>query len=98
MAGPDDDAFAETIAPVSELGDTIVPGRPASASPAAGPRPLAEVPLDHFRVGKEVARGGMGKIVAADDTRLARPVALKVLLDPAGDQLERFQREALITA
>jgi serine/threonine protein kinase len=52
----------------------------------------------HYRTDKEIARGGMGKIVAAEDRRLGRPVALKVLIEPAGDALGRFQREALITA
>ncbi|HSD86109.1 MAG TPA: serine/threonine-protein kinase, partial [Kofleriaceae bacterium] len=34
----------------------------------------------------------------AEDQRLHRRVALKQLLDPAGEQITRFQREALITA
>ena len=40
----------------------------------------------------------MGRIVAAEDRRLGRPVALKELLDPNDDSITRFQREALITA
>jgi tetratricopeptide (TPR) repeat protein len=40
----------------------------------------------------------MGKIVAAEDLRLGRPVALKQLLEPSPEQITRFQREALITA
>nr|HEX4312462.1 protein kinase [Kofleriaceae bacterium] len=91
MAQPDDDAFAETVAPASSQ-----PTAPPRDAPAG--RALAEVPYASFTVGREIARGGMGKIVAAADARLAREVALKVLLEPAGDQLERFQREALITA
>src|SRR5207302_1873195 len=79
----DSDAFAATIAP----------GTVESADPK-----LPTSPVDHFKPDKEIARGGMGKIVAAEDTRLGRPVALKVLLEPAGDNLDRFQREALITA
>ena len=47
---------------------------------------------------REVARGGMGRIVAAHDRHLGRPVALKELLHADGEQAARFRREALITA
>jgi serine/threonine protein kinase/tetratricopeptide (TPR) repeat protein len=60
--------------------------------------PLPEVAASLYQIDKEIARGGMGKIVAAEDRRLGRPVALKSLIDPASDQTTRFQREALITA
>jgi len=67
--------------------------------PATGSLPpLPLVSDEHYKAGKEIARGGMGRIVAAEDQRLGRKVALKELLEPAGDQLTRFQREALITA
>ena len=69
------------------------------AAPAAGE--LAELPIvpaTHYRADREIARGGMGRIMAAEDQRLGRPVALKELLEPAPEQLGRFQREALITA
>jgi len=62
------------------------------------PSKLPLVDDAHYQGQREIARGGMGKIVAAEDRRLGRPVALKVLLEPAGDALERFEREALITA
>ncbi len=60
--------------------------------------PLPIVPEAHYKAERELARGGMGRIVAAEDLRLGRRVALKELLEPAGEQLTRFQREALITA
>jgi serine/threonine protein kinase/tetratricopeptide (TPR) repeat protein len=69
------------------------------AAPVAGA--LAELPIvpaAHYRADREIARGGMGRIVAAEDQRLGRAVALKELLEPAPEQLGRFQREALITA
>jgi serine/threonine protein kinase/tetratricopeptide (TPR) repeat protein len=59
---------------------------------------LPVVPAAHYRADREIARGGMGRIVAAEDQRLRRRVALKELLAPAPEQLGRFQREALITA
>ena len=60
--------------------------------------PLPNVAKELYKTDKEIARGGMGRIVAAEDRRLGRPVALKELIEPAGDQVTRFQREALITA
>jgi len=53
--------------------------------------------LAHYRVERELARGGMGVVYLARDTRLDRPVALKSLpedfaSDP--DRLVRFEREA----
>ena len=60
--------------------------------------PLPEVSDALYKTDKEIARGGMGRIVAAEDRRLGRPVALKELLEPSGDATTRFQREALITA
>ena len=69
------------------------------AAPVVGDLPvLPTVSHSVYKGDKEIARGGMGRIVAAEDQRLRRPVALKELLDPSPDQLGRFQREALITA
>jgi serine/threonine protein kinase/tetratricopeptide (TPR) repeat protein len=59
---------------------------------------LPYVPMTHYRPEREIARGGMGRIVAAEDLRLGRAVALKELIDPVAEQRGRFQREALITA
>src|ERR1044071_1239936 len=59
---------------------------------------LPYVPMIHYRPEREIARGGMGRIVAAEDLRLGRAVALKELIDPVAEQRGRFQREALNTA
>ncbi|MHC4989752.1 MAG: protein kinase domain-containing protein [Planctomycetota bacterium] len=53
--------------------------------------------LGHYRILRTLGVGGMGEVFAAEDTRLKRQVALKVLppdvaADPA--RRERFQREA----
>lgn len=49
-----------------------------------------------YRVLREIARGGMGRVLAALDLALDRDVALKVLLP--GTNADRFVREAKITA
>jgi hypothetical protein len=50
-----------------------------------------------FRVGALIGRGGFAEVFEAEDTRLQRRVAVKVLrpdLSLTSDLLERFQREA----
>lgn len=57
--------------------------------------------LGHYRVLKLLGKGGMGMVFLAEDTKLERPVALKVMLpkfaeDPTAKQ--RFLREAKTAA
>jgi serine/threonine protein kinase/tetratricopeptide (TPR) repeat protein len=59
---------------------------------------LPEVDMDHYSAEAEVARGGMGRILAARDRRLGRPVAIKELIGAGSEAAIRFRREALITA
>ena len=66
---------------------------PAAPSLRAGEE-LPTVP--GYRVLREIARGGMGKILAAHDLSLDRDVAIKVLLP--GAPSDRFVRESKITA
>ncbi len=54
-----------------------------------------------YRVVRLIGRGGMGSVYEAEDTRLGRPVALKVLRSDLAKQLqadERFIQEAKILA
>ena len=104
MAPPDSDrgpkssssaAFAATVGPASGPASDA---ETLAAPGAVAQQPLLEIASDHYERDREIARGGMGRIVAAQDLRLGRKVALKELLEPAGDYLSRFQREALITA
>jgi WD40 repeat protein/serine/threonine protein kinase len=69
-----------------------------TSSPSTQPIGLQEVPGHYYVIEREVARGGMGRVLAAYDRRLGRQVAIKELL-PADEGMERrFEREALMTA
>jgi serine/threonine protein kinase len=57
--------------------------------------------VDHFLVQRLVGRGGMGEVYLAQDTKLDRKVALKVVkpeLLGSDEAVARFQREARTTA
>jgi len=64
----------------------------------AGRLELRVVQRDDYSVGGELARGGMGRVLAAKDRRHGRRVALKEMLRESPAMAARFQREALITA
>ncbi len=102
------DAHAETL-PSDPLGKTLGSGEAPvayEATVAVGGTPTISTPggdfrrvsRDDYERGPEIARGGMGRIVAARDVRHDRPVALKELLHGSSAMIARFRREALIAA
>src|SRR3569623_1016776 len=80
--------------PKSGLDDTI----PAS-SPPEGAEEAAPPAQERYRLGAELGRGGMGRVVEAFDTLRGRTVAFKEVLPNAASSLaRRFRREVEITA
>ena len=58
---------------------------------------LPDTTLSHYRIVSKIAEGGMGEVYLAEDTRLNRKVALKLLsaeLSDHKDRLRRFEQEA----
>ena len=59
---------------------------------------LPEVERHAYQIDGEIDRGGMGRVVAARDLRIGRPVAIKELILKTPAMVARFEREARMTA
>lgn len=78
------------------VGGTAPLGPPSQASPGQSQK-LDGRMLAHYQVLTEIGRGGMGRVYLAQDTRLGRRVALKLLSRQATndpERVRRFQQEA----
>ncbi|MBM3983173.1 MAG: hypothetical protein FJ304_23460 [Planctomycetes bacterium] len=77
---------------------TAASGDRPPAPPAPAPAPAANDEVGPYRIRAPLGRGGMAVVYLADEVKLKRQVALKILLPSmaAADPLakERFQREA----
>lgn len=87
-----------------KMPDSFPPAQPAAA-PKAAPEPsdrLVGQTVDaRYVIEKRIARGGMATVYRARDTRLDRPVALKIMyphLAESADFVARFRREARAAA
>jgi tetratricopeptide (TPR) repeat protein len=85
------------VEPTGRLRDAAVPAADPLADRDDYPTLLPADP-DHYVLGAELARGGMGRILEARDRRLGRAVAIKELLDHSAVMRARFEREIRITA
>ncbi len=94
----------EVTVPSAEAGGLAAPPPRtltyASGVGSAAPSALLAPGGERYALGAEVARGGMGAVLEAEDRSLCRRVAIKVMLrqDGAADeQVQRFVSEAQVT-
>ncbi|MBL9015165.1 MAG: protein kinase [Myxococcales bacterium] len=72
---------------------------PGAAYPPPEAKPIAPGErVGRFELIRELARGGMGQVFLARDTKLGRKVAIKFLLDSSPSFVQRFLIEAKATA
>src|SRR5262249_36595912 len=83
----------------------VDPSDPRTETLGGEARPAAPAPVpppeggDRYRVERELARGGFGRVLRAFALKLQRPVAIKELLpDASPGARARFLREALIAS
>ncbi|MBL9017286.1 MAG: protein kinase, partial [Myxococcales bacterium] len=88
------DRHLATCAECREVAETLSP----TADRGGDHAQLPSVDPHAYELGLEIARGGMGRVLAARDLRVGRPVAVKELLGRSSQLAARFEREARVTA
>lgn len=86
---------AESFGPAIAAGEVTLTG---TSIPSPSRSPVAE---DNYEIGPELARGGMGSIRQAEDRKLKRSVAVKIMHSHVGSDPSaqaRFVREAEVLA
>ncbi len=96
------DTSVEPALPTSVAMPDAAPLLPTQMPSTAAPLPRVRPPTvpadERYAVEKEIARGGMGRVVEATDAVLGRTVAVKEALSLDAETVRRFQRETRITA
>jgi len=91
---------SDEAAGASFMGRTAIQDAADLIGGAAGPEPFhpADVIAGRYQIAGRIGAGGMGVVYKAEDLRLQRPVAIKVLRvgDTSGarERVRRFQQEA----
>jgi tetratricopeptide (TPR) repeat protein/tRNA A-37 threonylcarbamoyl transferase component Bud32 len=95
------DSCPDCLAVVAVIARSTVPPRGSpdmTGGSLDAPGPLLPDGEHRYLSGPEIARGGMGKILSAEDRLLHRAVALKLLRRNDAGLTRRFRREQRITA
>ena len=97
-AAPQASAMGGSAMGGSAMEDTIA-AEPSVDPPDGATLVMPGAPAERYRLGAELGRGGMGRVVEAFDVQLGRTVALKEVL-PHGEPGigRRFAREVQLTA
>jgi hypothetical protein len=91
----DEIGLAKTVGIELALAGTVAADGDTSATPAPA---TPEVPGERFHLGREIGRGGMGRVLEATDRQFRRTVAVKEMLSVGDPHAKRrFLTEALVT-
>jgi WD40 repeat protein/tRNA A-37 threonylcarbamoyl transferase component Bud32 len=94
----DDTAVAVQEAPTLALPSAGSSPGSYNEPPVLTSVPPTAIPVESYEVRGEHARGGLGRVLKAEDRRLHRLVAIKELLRAGGEEARRFLREVQLTA